>query len=195
MSTGARRFSPGEVVEIREVRDAKIWTVRPVTVVEDTDEAFVSYLAPGTLCQYPVGVTHGEKCFQMWLSGEWELEKKVFNPPGVLRIAPTGAPFEVFASVDSAIGVTRWYVNFQEPLRRRAHGFDTMDETLDLIVSSDLTTWHRDDEDELELAAAMGVYSEDDVRRLVATCVTLEDQLARGAVPWDLRWSTWVPHT
>ena len=195
MSSDVRQFYPGEVVEIREVRDDKIWTVRPVTVVEDTEDAFVSYLAPGTSVDYPVGVEHGATCFQMWLSGEWELEKRTFNPPAVLRIAPTGQPYEVFASLDPVIGVTSWYVNFQEPLRRRSHGFDTMDETLDLIVARDFTNWRRDDEDELELAAAMGVYSDDDVARLLATCTALEDQLARGAVPWDLRWSSWVPPT
>jgi predicted RNA-binding protein associated with RNAse of E/G family len=189
----ARHFLPGERVEIREVRGGKYWTVRPVTVIEDSEDQFVSYLAPGTLVDYPVDVEHGEKCFNMWLSGDWQLHKYEFVVPGVLRIAPAGQAFEVFASVEPEEGVTSWYVNFQEPLRRQPYGFDTMDEVLDLVVSRGLTSWTRKDEDELTLALAMGVYSPDDVERLLSTCSMVEDNLRRGTVPWDVRWSTWSP--
>jgi len=193
MSVGARRFLSGERVVIREVLNGKVWTVRPVTVVEDSDDQFVSYLAPGTLIDYPVDVEHGEKCFSMWLSGEWELHKRGFNAPGMLRIAPQGMPFEIFATVTPRDGVTSWYVNFQEPLRRQPHGFDTMDETLDLTVSQDFTSWERRDEDELELAVAMGIYSKEDAERLLGVCAMVEAQLAKGAVPWDRSWRDWSP--
>ncbi|NNN00374.1 MAG: hypothetical protein HKL86_00910 [Acidimicrobiaceae bacterium] len=66
MSDFTRRFLPGERVVIREIRNGKVWTARPVTVVEDSDEQFVSYLAPGTLIDYPMNVEHGAGCFAMW---------------------------------------------------------------------------------------------------------------------------------
>jgi len=97
MDSGLQRFQPGETITIREVLNGKVWTVRPVIVAQDTTDQLVSYLAPGTLIDYPVGVEHGEKCFAMWLSGDWELCKKTLLPPGMLRIAPHGKPFEVFA--------------------------------------------------------------------------------------------------
>lgn len=193
MSMSARRFLPGERIEIREVLNGKVWTIRPVTVIEDSEDQFVSYLSPGTLIDYPVDVEHGEKCFTMWLSGEWELDKKEFHAPGMLRIAPRGSPFEVLATVTPTEGVASWYVNFQEPLRRQPHGFDTMDETLDLIVSWDFTSWHRRDEDELELAVAMGFYDPEDAERLLNTCSMVEEQLANGVVPWDRSWYDWSP--
>lgn len=193
MEKGLRRFRSGEIVTIREVLNGKVWTARPVVVIEDTKESFVSYLAPGTLIDYPVDVAHGEKCFSMWLAGEWELYKKVFMPPGLLRIAPHGTPFEVFATIQAEGGVSSWYVNFQEPLRRTAQGFDTMDETIDLIVASDFSSWQRRDEDELRLAFSMGVYDRADVQRLLDNCASVEKDLRAGTVPWDRRWYNWTP--
>jgi len=193
MSISVRRFLPGERVVIREVLNGKVWTVRPVTVIEDSEDQFVSYLAPGTLIDFPVDVEHGAKCFSMWLSGEWELDKKEFYAPGMLRIAPHGRPFEVFATVIPKEGVTSWYVNLQEPLRRQPHGFDTMDETLDLVVSRDFASWHRRDEDELKMAVAMGFYGQKDAERLLETCSMVEEQLANGIVPWDRSWYDWSP--
>ncbi len=194
MGAGLRRFQAGETVAIREVLHGKVWTRRPVQVVEDSDEQFVSYLAPGTLIDYPIGVQHGETCFAMWLSGEWDLLHKEFQAPGMLRIAPVGQPFEIFGWSGEERGVTSWYVNFQQPLRRTPSGFDTMDETLDLIVSADCTTWSRRDEDELELAVAMGVYTRADARRLYEICATVEAALGQGLPPWDVaRWGNWSP--
>ncbi|MBT2555553.1 DUF402 domain-containing protein [Arthrobacter sp. ISL-5] len=193
MSVELRTFRPGERILIREVLDSKVWTARPVTVIEDTDDQLVSYLAPGTLIDYPLAVEHGEKTFSMWLSGEWGLRKKEFVAPGMLRIAPHGQPFEVFASVPENGGVISWYVNFQQPLKRTALGFDTMDETLDLIVAADFSSWERRDEDELELAVSMGIYDPADAQRLIASCAAVEQSLSQGTVPWDIRWRGWTP--
>lgn len=188
-----RRFGAGETIAIREVLDGKVWTVRPVRVVDDREEGLVSYLAPGTVIDYPVGVEHGEVCFSMWRSGAWELEKKAFRPPGMLRIAQEGRPYEVFGFLAEGGGISSWYVNFQRPFERTATGYDTMDETLDLLVAADFSTWTRRDEDELELAVAMGVYRPTDVERITATCASVEDALRRGSVPWDTHWADWTP--
>jgi hypothetical protein len=161
-----------------------------VTVQEDSDTQVITWLASGTVIDYPVGVQHGRTCISMWLSGEWDLHPKVFHPPGVLRIAPRDAPFEVFAPMKDE-GVERWYVNFQQPLRRTASGFDTMDEILDLVVSPDCLTWQRKDEDELELAVDMGFLSHSDAQRIERNCHAVEESLARGDVPWDRSWETW----
>lgn len=195
MAVELRAFRTGERILIREVLRGKVWTVRPVTVVEDTEDQLVTYMVPGTLIDYPVGVEHGQKTFSMWLSGDWTLEKKEFVPPGMLRIAPYAQPFEVFASVSGHQGVTSWYVNFQKPLKRTRLGFDTMDETLDLIVAADFSSWRRRDEDELELAVSMGIYDAAAAQGLIAACTTVEQSLSQGKVPWDCRWRDWAAPT
>jgi hypothetical protein len=42
MAEVPRRFLPGERIAIREVLRGKVWTVRPVIVIEDTEEQLVS---------------------------------------------------------------------------------------------------------------------------------------------------------
>lgn len=190
---GPERFAPGERVVIREVLDGKVWTARPVEVIEDSERQLVTYLAPGNEYAYPEGVEHGRVCFTMWLARDWELGTRVFEPPGVLRIAPRQAPFEVFADLREGGGVQRWYVNFEQPLERTALGFDTFDETLDLLVAPDCSSWTRKDEDELELARSMGFYTDAEVARIDAACRAVEEALGRGAVPWDLTWASWRP--
>jgi hypothetical protein len=185
-------FRPGERIVIREVLNDKVWTVRPVTVQEDSDTQIVTWLAPGTSIDYPVGVKHGRTCISMWLSGEWDLYPKEFHPPGVLRIAPCDAPYEVFAPMIDG-GVQWWYVNFQRPLRRTTLGFDTMDEMLDLVVSPDCREWQRKDADEMEVAVDMGFLSRSDAQRIERNCHAVEKSLARGDVPWDRTWATWRP--
>ncbi len=186
--TQRRRFSPGERVSIREVLHGRVWTVRPVTVVDDSDRQVVTWLAPHTLIDYPIGVSHGETCLSMWRSGEWELGRVEWRPPGVLRIAPRGEPFEVFAPLVAPGSVSHWYVNFERPLERTSDGFDTMDEVLDLVVSADLGTWRRKDEEELALAVARNVFSAADADRITESCRRVEEALARGNPPWECAW-------
>lgn len=186
-----RPFRHGERIVIREVLNEKVWTVRPVTVLLDSPTHVVTWLAAGTRIQYPVGVERGEKCLSMWLAGEWELYEKEFHAPGVLRIAPTSAPFEVFAPTSLEDGIQSWYVNFERPLQRTAQGFDTMDEILDLVVSRDFRTQTRKDTDELQLAVSMGFFSPVERERIEQSCSDVESSLARGDIPWPHEWETW----
>ena len=182
--TKLRRFKPGERIEIRELLHGRVWTLRPVTVVEDGPEHVVTWLAPGTVTNYPVGVRHGASCLSMWRSGEWDLAPVQWRPPGVLRIAPCGQPFEIFAPLRYGSAL-QWYVNFERPLQRTAQGFDTMDEILDLVVAADLSSWRRKDEDELALAVSMEVLTARDARRITDSCQRVEEALASGGAPWD----------
>ncbi len=193
MNPELRSFHRGEVVVIREVLNAKVWTRRPVTIIEDSADQVVSWLAPGTLIDYPLNVEHGETCLSMWLRGEWTLAPKVFRAPGHLRIAPCDAPYEVFAPLTLDGGVESWYVNVQRPLQRTPFGFDTMDEILDLVVSCNLQSWQRKDEDELELALTKGFVSQLDVTRIRGVLDDIEADLSRGHAPWDLSWASWRP--
>jgi predicted RNA-binding protein associated with RNAse of E/G family len=188
-----RSFHRGEQVVIREVLNAKVWTRRPVTIIEDSADQVVSWLAPGTVIDYPLNVEHGEMCLAMWLRGEWTLAPKVFRAPGHLRIAPRDAPYEVFAPLTRDDGVESWYVNVQRPLQRTPFGFDTMDEILDLVVSRNCQSWQRKDEGELELALAKGFMSQLDVTRIRGVLDDVEADLSRGDAPWDLSWASWRP--
>lgn len=85
-----------------------------------------------------------------------------------------------------------WYVNFQEPLRRSRHGWDTFDLALDIVVSPN-RTWRWKDEHHFELMRAAGVISAeaaDEVRRDADRTV---DDIDKAKYPFDLDWTTWRP--
>lgn len=75
-------------------------------------------------------------------------------------------------------------MNFEQPLRRSAAGFDTLDWKLDFVVMADGTT-RLEDEDELVRAANAGVLDEAEVR------ATLDRVLAEP--PWPTGWEARVP--
>jgi hypothetical protein len=80
-----------------------------------------------------------------------------------------------------------WYVNLQEPLRRTALGFDTDDLVLDIWVEPD-GSWEWKDEDELEVAVALGRFTAAQAAeiRSVGERVVAER-------PWPTGWEEWRP--
>jgi hypothetical protein len=69
-----------------------------------------------------------------------------------------------------------------------------MDETLDLLVAADFSSWERKDGDELQLALEMGVYDQPETQRILDSCVAVENALERGEILWDRSWRDWRPH-
>ena len=86
-----------------------------------------------------------------------------------------------------------WYVNLEEPFRRTHNGFDYMDQTLDIVVQPDMSSWRWKDEDEFEEALAIGLYSQEQAQAIrVEGERSLERLLAREP-PFDERWEDWRP--
>src|SRR5690606_41243848 len=75
-----------------------------------------------------------------------------------LHVVPAGAGFSVMLRWGRSFDAFRgWYVNVQEPLRRTAVGFDSMDQTLDVVIGPDRRRVEVKDDDELRRAASDGV--------------------------------------
>jgi predicted RNA-binding protein associated with RNAse of E/G family len=85
-----------------------------------------------------------------------------------------------------------WYVNFAEPPRRTADGFDTQDLELDLIVWPDGRLELKDD-DALDLRVHEGRFTEDQARATRAEAARLIADLEAGRRWWDDDWSRWHP--
>ena len=77
-----------------------------------------------------------------------------------------------------------WYVNFEEPLGSTRFGFDYKDWKLDLVVEPD-GTWRWKDEDELEVAAGLGIVDAD--------AVWAEAERVVADRPWPTGWEGWRP--
>jgi hypothetical protein len=178
---------------MREVLNGRVWTERPVTVLHDDGTHLATHLAAGTVTRVPAGVDHGEPGLRLRRKGTWKMKDVVFRPPDVVRLARMGDPFEVFVMRTATGQLATWYVNFQEPLRRVADGFETLDNLLDLEVSADRTSWRRKDVDELARAVQLGVYDEESAASFFSQCERVERILAAGQCPWDTRWAAWEP--
>ena len=189
MPDGAR-WEPGDQVLLREVTVGKIWTVRPVTVVEDSPELIALYLAPGTVCKQPRSLV-GERI--RLRTDDWLLVDDP-APWGTLRLHIPGTAHDVWApKLYQEPRLDYWYVNLQEPLRRTPLGFDFMDQVLDVIISLDLAEWHLKDEDELEEAVARGILTTEEARAIRAEGERAIQRALAGLPPFEDRWTRWSP--
>jgi hypothetical protein len=190
----SERFRPGETVVVREVVDGLVWTERPVTVVVDEPDRVVLYQAPGSVTREPIDRSQRSDYLRIMAGRCWTLRDRAWHPPGLLRIGRVGQPFEVWRmSTPDERGVACWYINLQEPLRRTADGFETLDHVLDIVVAPDLSWWRWKDEDELLAAVDHGVIDAKEAAAIRATGESVVAAIERGEPPWDLTWATWQP--
>jgi hypothetical protein len=83
-------------------------------------------------------------------------------------------------------------VNFEEPMRRTALGFDYLDMALDLVVSPD-RTWAWKDEDEFGEAQRRGILGPSMADAIRADTARVLEDIAAGAWPFDDDLATWRP--
>jgi len=170
-------WRPGDTVVLQEVWRGRLWSARPVTVVEDSPARTlvwcpkgVQWKAATTPATRPRAATRLERfvaCLERcdWVLGDFEWGVSVL---GVLQ---PGSYSAVWASERG------WYVNFQEPLHRTGHGFQTMDLMLDLLVTPDRGSRRKDD-DEFDGCIERGLI---DRRTAVAVEAALEAATAEVA--------------
>jgi hypothetical protein len=84
------------------------------------------------------------------------------------------------------------YVNLQEPFRRSALGFETMDLALDVIVAAD-RSWRWKDEDELETFVERGAFDRELPGRLREEGLRVARKAERYEPPFSEPWHDWRP--
>jgi len=160
-------------------------------VVEDRADRSVLYVPRGTRFLAPVDssgrVTRS-------IRDEVGSRPDRWRDQAALHIVPRGAAFAVIArwqrSFDDFAG---FYVNMQEPLRPTAIGFDSMDQTLDVLITPDLSAVHVKDEEELAEAARDGFFSAPEVAEIHATARTATEMVLARLPPFDEPWHLWRP--
>ncbi len=86
-----------------------------------------------------------------------------------------------------------WYIHLQEELRRTRIGVDTMDQMLDIVISSDRTSWYWKDEDEFSEAEAIGVYSHERAASIRAEGERVITRMQANTPPFCDGWENWTP--
>ena len=157
----------------------------PHRVVADDGDRFALYLAPGT-----EGVLMGRdadgRYLERWMSDE-PARGHVWQRHHVLSLTRLGEAHSLWHFWDEGWNFLCWYVQLQAPMLEAAHGLDTMDHALDVVIDPDGTS-HWKDEDDFAEAQALGVFSREE-----AEAVRAEGERVIAARPWPSGWEEWRP--
>jgi predicted RNA-binding protein associated with RNAse of E/G family len=85
-----------------------------------------------------------------------------------------------------------WYVNFQDPFRRTADGFDSFDHVVDLVLGAD-GSYRWKDVEEFEKFVAEGRFTTAEVRAIRAETARVAADLDHARRWWDESFATWTP--
>ena len=189
----------GEAVALRYFPGGKLRWVKPVVVVEDSDETIALYLAGDTVIKKPVHTSDGTEInralsYSERFALDWTLGEGRWRDTSVLMLTRPGLAHSYWAFWRASDWMfLAWYVNLQAPLARTPIGFDTEDHVLDLVIEPDLSAWEWKDEEELEDAIQVGRFTAADARRIRAEGEKALDALNSRAWPFDGRWDEWRP--
>ncbi len=186
------RFRKGQTVVLREMWQGRIWSARPSIVVRDNPELIACYISPGSPWKMPRS-PKGDRVRPSERPREgWVLHDAVWLDVSLLRLSIPDQRYSVLIFRDLGGTQLRWYVNLEDPLERTALGFDFRDSILDVILSPDLSSWHWEDEDELEEAVAVGLTSKEKSAELYALGEKVVAQLQSRKSIFN-GWQKWRP--
>ena len=169
----------GSDIVLRDIWFGKIWRAHAARVIEEHDDLVVVWMPSGAEARLPVGP---DGAVLRIPQPEWRLVENGVRREALTLIRP-GVAHSVWLFFEDDT-LECWYINFEEPARRSAAGFDYADWKLDLIVEPD-GRYRWKDEDELETAAALGL--------LDADTVWAEAERVLADPPWPTGWEDWRP--
>ena len=135
---------------MRSIWDGKVQAAWPVTVVSDSAQALILYLA--------AGMTYKMRDFSGGLDGrmpvgEWEPIDREWKSD-MLRIMLPGDNHAYLGFWDRRQRFDRWYVNLEREYERTKHGIDFVDHFLDIVIRPDTNEWRWKDEEEFDHAVS-----------------------------------------
>lgn len=184
-------FASGETVVIRETWRGRVWSARPVIVVEDTPDRVMLYSPHGNRFRAPVTA---EGAPLRIYADNWHLAVDEWRGPNVLSFAFPEVPYAVLLFFAAATNeLEAYYVNLESPLVRTEVGFDYVEHILDATISADRSKWSWKDEDELAEAVARGLFTREDAERFRHRGERAVERVLLGEPPFDRDWATWRP--
>jgi predicted RNA-binding protein associated with RNAse of E/G family len=183
------RWLRGDVVALREIWDGRVWTAYPAVAVEDELDQQLLYIPAGADLKYAVDESGRELRIyaDRWMLGDHRATRHF------LSFCWPDRRHAVLAVWDAGWNFTGWYVNIETPLDRTATTYDYVDHCLDVLIPPDRSTWTWKDEDELEEAVALGIFSPADAEAFRAEGMAAIERIIGGEPPFDRDWSGWRP--
>lgn len=184
-----RYFEPGETVVRRDRKDAYRWAA-PLRVIEDGPDLTVLYLPIGVSYRR-MGGADGNPTREF--ATATRLIESTWADNNALHLMRPGDGHATILFWNEAGKFLCYYINFQEPYRRFELGFDSMDQTLDLLISPDGQRHQWKDEDEFESGIAHGWYTAELKAGLYASGERIIAEAKAGAWPFRAGWDAWRP--
>jgi predicted RNA-binding protein associated with RNAse of E/G family len=191
--TDQQFFSPGQTIVLREVLNSRIWSAKPVIVVQDTPEMLAVYAPSGTMTKQPRTLEGKRVKAGNRLLSEWKLIDNLWSSYHLLRMTIPGSIYSVLTFWENpSMEFHDWYINLEDPLNRTALGFEYLDQWLDVIVAPDLSNWHWKDEDEFKEAIEVGLISKERAATLRTEGERVAKWIQSGKSPFN-GWENWRP--
>lgn len=188
-------WKAGDKIVLREVLRGKVWSAKPVTVVQDTPDLVALWMASGTCWKVPRALDGSPVRPSTRLpDAKWQLVDQVWEYGDTLFLAVPGNVHAVHVMwSEGRSRFAGWYINLQDPIERTPIGFDYMDQLLDIVVSPDQSEWHWKDRDEFLEAQTIGVISPQKAHEIWAEGERVISLMLAGKPPFNSGWENWFP--
>jgi protein associated with RNAse G/E len=190
-------FEAASQIVVREEWDGLLWSARPVVVVSDDGEDLVHWNPAGTVgCVATSRSVPGRGDLPAAERQLLSLETRTWHYRGLAArgtsltfvrtgswasVAPTWFPDGRFA---------HWYVNFQQPIERRADGYDTLDLVIDIVVAPD-GSWVWKDVEHFQAARKRGIFGSEIEDAVHREAERLVQAIEARSGPFSASWTEW----
>ncbi|MFD5446004.1 DUF402 domain-containing protein [Streptomyces tendae] len=173
---------------LRHVREGRTWCLLPVTVLHDDGDRIVLRIHADAV--WLAAVRPDGRRAHGW-ERTWRLARTEWSGHDGTYVIDRGRWYGIAMFTDPASrSLKKWYVNAQDPIRRRPWGFDTMDRELDVEILPDDDRPRWKDRDRLRRLVRDAFISPERARRLMRECRSALHLLADPDRRADLlRWA------
>ncbi len=194
----AGRWEAGATVVLQEVWRSRLWSARPMRVIDDRGNFVVLWCPRGTRWKTattpptrPRAPTRAERFVLSLTRGDWVLGDFTWDV-STLVLTRAGDWHAVWVSWRDGGEDWGWYINLQRPFRRTARGLQTMDLMLDIIVAPD-RHWRWKDEDEFDALVAAGLIDAAEAARVRDEARRVIGGVEANEPPFSEHWHAWRP--
>jgi hypothetical protein len=177
-------WQAGDIVLKRSIYGGNVRWTFPHRVVERSADRVAIYCGPGNQGK---AMRRGPNSYlRRWMTDVPPFDTSWENTH-VLRFERPGARHSIEIYWTAEWKHRSWYVNLQTPVAVTGKFVDTTDQALDVLAFPD-GTWRWKDEDELEEAVGLGIWTAGEAAEIRA-----EGERVVAEAPWPTGWEAWRP--
>ena len=156
-----------------------------MTVASDDGKLLAAWLRVGTVCYAPL-FTDRATAADEFARGDVKWSLRPWNTHNVLTLTREGDPYSAQAFWNAESGrFVAWYINLQEPMRRSPLGFDTRDQSLDIVIGPDNKTWMWKDVEETARGVELGLFTPEEAEEVRRNGEAVIELVESGTTWWE----------